>query len=364
VARRLAAVAKERRDAELAQQLLSTSAPLLGGQGEAIAELAVGAGKARVEARTVGLLLSLRSDETRRRGAAVAAGVAHGLGLPGSAARLVSRDDHGDASRIDEALASLSADGASIVIAGADAVEAAAAARFAEARQIPILLLQPPAEVAPGDGKAPRFSFVVGSDPAALEDALASALVAKGATPIALVTGAPDRPRKPRPEITSVQGCDAMTPRRAPTVAGLLLDAPLDCARDALAAFTTAPKPRVAAGFDAAPLPLPPGSLVASAGLFPIDAAAPPAALQTWMKARTGPPSFWSGLGHDAAVLAWAVVQTLPAKGTEDPAEVTARRYQAAMSLANAQAELWTTEAKGFGGGRVLPRAVTLRERR
>src|SRR6185369_14702730 len=116
VAQRLAAVARDRKDSELAQRLLTGSGTLLGEQGDAIAELAAGAGKARVEPRTVGLLLSLRNDKTRRRGAEIASGVTFGLGLPGSVARLVMRDDRGSADRIAEALASLSSDGASILI--------------------------------------------------------------------------------------------------------------------------------------------------------------------------------------------------------------------------------------------------------
>ena len=92
-AQRLAQVAKERHDAVLAQKLLGSSGALLGEHGDSIAALASGQGKARVEPRTVGLLLSLRSEETRRRGVDLAAGVAFGLGLPGLAAHLVSRDD-------------------------------------------------------------------------------------------------------------------------------------------------------------------------------------------------------------------------------------------------------------------------------
>ena len=113
VAQRLAFVARANKDAELAQHLLGTPGGLLGDQGDVVAQLAAGASRARVEARTVGLVLSLRNDRTRRRGADVAQGVAFGLGLPGSAARLVSRDDHGSPDRLEEALAALSADGAS-----------------------------------------------------------------------------------------------------------------------------------------------------------------------------------------------------------------------------------------------------------
>jgi hypothetical protein len=61
-------------------------------------------------------------------------------------------------------------------------------------------------------------------------------------------------------------------------------------------------------------------------------------------------------------VLAWAGVQVLPAQGTKDPQEVKARWAAAAASLAQVQANLWTTDARGFGGGRRLPRQIGVRE--
>lgn len=158
LARELARVAREKRDVSLAQRLMATSGPLLGDQGDAVAQLAAGSGKPRVEAPTVGLLISVRSDELRRRSVQVAAGVMHGLGLPGSSARIVSRDDAGALSAAEEAMTALSSDGAAIVIAGVDEEEATEAALFAEARRIPVVLLQPPTTPV----KASGFVFVLG----------------------------------------------------------------------------------------------------------------------------------------------------------------------------------------------------------
>src|SRR5262249_35846597 len=95
-AQRLAQIAQQKKDVPLAQRLLETSGHLLGDQGDPVAQLASGAANARVEPRTVGLVLSIRSEEARRRAVDIAAGVAFGLGLPGSTAKLVSRDDGGD----------------------------------------------------------------------------------------------------------------------------------------------------------------------------------------------------------------------------------------------------------------------------
>jgi hypothetical protein len=368
VAQQLATFAREKRDVELAQHLLHDSGPLLGDQGDAIARLATGVTKARVEARTVGLLLSLRTDETRRRGAEVTDGIAFGLGLPGPStgaardreARLVSRDDHGSVDRIDDALAALSADGAAIVIAGVDGEEAAVAARFAEQNRIPVLLLRPA-----GKGEMPlpgRFTFLLGEDPAAVEDALAAALIAKGATPVAIVSEDPRRHGAPLPpDVAAVRPCsEATSPWKPLGVGGIVLGAA--CAREAIAAAGSSSIRIVfGAALELGDTVLPTGSLIAEAGIFPIDPAHLSPAAAPWVKAHAGPPSWWAGLGHDAAVLARAGVQALPERGTEDPREVSERRLLAAQALAAAQADLWTTAARGFGGARVLPRSVVIR---
>ncbi len=365
VAERLAIVARERRDVALAKELLDRAGALLGSQGDAISELAAGAGTARVEPPTVGLLLSTRTSESRRRGVEMAAGVAHGLGLlrPGSDARLVSRDDGGEGS-IDEALSSLTAEGAAVLIAGSDRDQATAVARFARANAIPVLLVHPP-EPAALDG---AFVFVVGEEPARGIEVLAAALAERGAKPAALVGGeaAGGAPAAALAErgVALALPCDGtFDPRalRPPAIRGVILAGDAPCAEQALRA---APRTvTIALGFEAA-VPPPPGSLVATAGLFPFVAApsGAPAALGVWLATHPSPPSFWAALGRDAGVLAWAGVQRLPKTGTEDPAEVKARRLAATSAVSRATAELWTTTATGFGGKRVLPRGVAYRE--
>ncbi|MGK3969834.1 hypothetical protein WMF38_32365 [Sorangium sp. So ce118] len=427
IAERLAIVARERRDVALAKELLDRAGPLLGAQGDALSELWTGAGTARVEPPTVGLLLSTRTQQSRRRGVEVAAGVAHGLGLlrPGSDARLVSRDVGGEGS-VDEALSSLTAEGAAVLIAGSDREQATAVAKFARANAIPVLLVHPP-EPAALDG---AFVFVVGEEPARSIEVLAAALAERGAKPVALVGGdagaqqgadasaggapagaaggapagpaagvvgpgaaaaasgaaaSPGAAAPPPAEggVALALPCDgAFDPRalRPLGIRGLILSGDAPCAEQALRA---APRSvTIALSFEAAISP-PPGSLVATAGLFPFAAApasaqrlpggsapgAPPqdapgaaVALAAWLATHPTPPSFWAALGRDAGVLAWAGVQRLPKTGTEDPAEVKARRLAAASALSSATAELWTTSATGFGGKRVLPRAIGYRE--
>lgn len=363
VAQRLAGVARANKDAELAHKLLATSGNLLGEQSDPIAQLAAGANRARVEARTVGLLLSLRNEKTRRRGAEIAEGVAFGLGLPGSSAKLVSRDDHGAKERIEEALSALSADGASIVIAGSDEHEAEVAAAFAEAKQIPVILLRAPAAPAAApSGAKRRFSFVLGVDLVDLESSLVRALASRGTTPVAVLADEPVGPRAPRAEVSLVRGCsEASSSWAALGVAGVVLSAQPECARAAIIAAAPL-RMRFAAGFEADAAALPTGSVVATAGLYPIPLGKKPQALSGWLANHPTPPSFWVALGRDAAVLAWSGVQVLPARGTEDPQEVAARRAMAASALASAQADLWTSDARGFGGGRALPRTIGVRE--
>ncbi|WP_437325991.1 hypothetical protein [Sorangium sp. So ce381] len=400
VAERLAIVARERRDVALAKELIDRADAALGTQRDAIFELAAGADAARVEPPTVGLLLSTRTPASRRRGVEIAAGVAHGLGLlrPGSDARLVSRDDGGEGS-VDEALNSLTAEGAAVLIAGSDREQATEAAKFARTHAIPVLLVHPP-EPAALDG---AFVFVVGEEPARSIEVLAAALAERGAKPVALVGGDADVRKDAAPAPAGAAGaappgaagaaplaehgialalpCDGTFDARGlrpPAIRGMVLAGDARCAEQALRA---APRSvTIAVAFETAIAP-PPGSLVATAGLFPLLAAPsgaqpPPgagdpratpssgaaAALAAWLATHPSPPSFWAALGRDAGVLAWAGVQRLPKTGTEDPAEVKARRLAAASAMSTATAELWTTSADGFGGRRVLPRVIGHRE--
>lgn len=373
LARRLASIAVKTRDAKLAQDLIAKAGPLLGDQGEAVAELAAGITKARVEAPTVGLLLSLRTGAARRRGAEAAAGVMVGLGLPGSGARLASRDDGGTVEGIDTALQGLTSEGAAVLIAGLDDVDAEKAAAFAKTQGIAVILLNP----APSALEPHGFVFSVGSDPAMVRSRLLTALREKGASATALITEkSPQQEASrgeevasttipPPPGFASASHCgdpvDFNAWRRL-DIDAAVIDAGVECMQWAAGA-TLGRRLRLGFGFEGLGENLPAGSLVMGAGRYPIVASAMNLPwLKAWARYRVTPPSFWAGLGRDAAVLAWMGVQSLPIKGTEDPKEVAERRIAARTALERARAELWTSEASGFGGGRVLQRAITPRE--
>lgn len=145
-AERLAVLSQSRRDPELAKKLLDLAPTLLGDQGDAVARIAALHEAARLDARTVGLLLANIDEQpdTARRGAQVAAGLAVGLGLPGSEARLTFREARSD--NVPDQLRALLADGASILVAGITPAQAAEAADFAETQRVPLLLLCPLAD--------------------------------------------------------------------------------------------------------------------------------------------------------------------------------------------------------------------------
>lgn len=365
---RLADAALTNKDQALASRLLETSTALLGSNAEEIAALARGGtGEARVEAPTLGFVLPVRTPETRKRGADVARGIAFGLGLPGSDARLASRDDLGRIEGVEDALEGLVSDGAAIIIAGIDREEATIAATFAARELVPVVLLHPPAPSAP----ASPFIFVMGEEPERVRQLLVSALKTQGPTP--------RKPKATAPHVAPGQivwvgdkgSVDMGLPesfecqRLPPSWRGIMgVAAYGSCVADVLLA-TSGTSVQTAVGLDLDGVVLPKGTMATTAGVYPIDprnTASP--TLSLWLRQHADPPSMWAGLGRDAAVLAWSAVQVLPAKGTTDPAEVKARHRKAADTLAAAQGELWTTDARGFGGERKLPRQLGVRQTR
>ena len=265
----------------------------------------------------------------------------------------MSRDDGGAIDGVETAMGALSADGASVVIGGIDEIEAREMARFADAHRIPVVLLRP---VGGPESKSP-FVFVVGEDPAEVDRELAAALASRGAKPVSVVAEV-STTIAPWEDVTIRRCGDLGAPYKG--VGGVVLGAGEGCTREALAALPSL-QIRLAAGFDAQGTPLPATTLRATAGLIPV-AATPPRALQGWLDVRDSAPSWFAALGHDAAVLVFAGLQALPQRGTEDPREVTTYRMGAAAALAAAQADLWTSDAKGFAGQRSLPRTITVRE--
>lgn len=360
-AKRLSAIAIETRDGVLARLLVTKAGPILGDQADEVARVAAKTAAIHLETNTVGLLLSQRGEEQRRRSLDVAQGLALALGLPGSTARLVSRDDQGDPAKIDEALALLNADGAAVIVAGIDARESNAAFDYAERTGVPIVLLRPPDRILDPAGHV----FVVGDAPLASRTALVDAAIRGGKGRVALIVG--DRSESDAPPagtdggVVAVQPCGApLDFARAAGATALLVDAGPVCTREAADGSSLT----LALGLDA------PASLDARfrarAGRFPIGAGTGggDADLATFFERSSEPPSWWAGLGHDAGKLAWAAVSALPSKTATDSRAIAARKETLTGLVAAANEPLWTTTARGFAGGRALARDITVEERK
>ena len=105
--------------------------------------------------------------------------------------------------------------------------------------------------------------------------------------------------------------------------------------------------------------------LVASAGVVPraqVSDAERDGELERFVARRGGPPSWWTALGRDAAALARSAIAELPLDATSEAGEVARRRAAVKGGIAGARLRLWTTDAGGMAGGRVLGREVRVIE--
>ena len=358
VGRRLAAIAIQTGDVTLARLLVAMAGPLLGDQADDVARVAARGAAVRLDANTVGLLLSHRSDELTRRGLEVARGLAFAGGLPGGSAKLLTRDDRGDAAQIDEALALLSSDGAGIIVAGLDSREANAAFDYAVRTGAPMILLRPPDRVVDPAGHV----FVLGDNVLLAREKLVAAAIAAGHERIALLVG--DRGESEAPPPTSDGGVVAIQPCGAPLdfvhssgANALIIDGGPTCIREALHGAN--PRVPVGLGLDG-PTDVAVHDRV-SAGMFPVGTTSTDPELTALLAEGRGPPSWWTGLGHDAGKLAWAAVSKLAASRDADAQNLAARKDRVVELVAKEEATLWTTEARGFAGARLITRDVGVR---
>jgi hypothetical protein len=347
IAQKLTVLALQHSDGELARRLLDAAPAALrvSPDGERLAELASARVKAPVVAgRSVGLLLSLGGPLERRRAAAVAAGITRLLGSAraGAGGPGVDLLVRYDATDVDAALGSLAADGAALFVAGNDDETARAAAARAEVLKIPLLLLRP-TQRAPG---ANGFTFVLGTADGEVEQALIQALDTRGRRELARV-GPGGTPCDVEPDVPGRARFPLATWKKS-AVDALLLLGDVDCARDVATELKASREPlMLALGLDAslayATLGLP--TLVPTAGGYPANAPA---------------GGWYEALGHDAAALAARALEALPATVAARSEEVIALHEKARDALADAQAELWTSAARGFGGTRILPRELSV----
>jgi hypothetical protein len=349
VVARLTRLAIDRADQDLARRVLDVAPAALRGtpDGERLVKLSTSGTKApAIAGRAVGLLLDLGDATKRRRAAAVSAGMTRALGSAdgsagGKSVELIVRSS---ALRVEDELAELAGEGASLFVAGIDDESARSASAFAEARHIPLLLLRKPPVAVPKAG----FTFVLGVGDADIERSLGEALATRalGRTERIGPGGIPCEPE------ASVSG-----QKRFPlaelakgSVRGLVVTGDASCARD-LGAEVRSQKHSFLVGLALeasetyATLGVP--TVVISAGGYPANA----------------PPGGWyEALGHDAALLAARALEALPREGLVRGDSVEVLHEKARDALATAEAALWTSEARGFGRARVLPRKLGVLE--
>ncbi|HEX6276938.1 MAG TPA: hypothetical protein VFZ53_28050, partial [Polyangiaceae bacterium] len=342
---RLTRLALDRADQDLARRVLDVAPAALRAtpEGQRLVKLSTSGSKApSIVGRAVGLLLDLGDATRRRRGAAVSAGMTRALGSADATGveqnvELIVRSVSG---RIDDELAELASEGAGLFVAGTDDESARAASAFAESHGIPVLLLRKPPVAVPAAG----YTFVLGLGDAEVERTLGEALAARGirtverigpgGTPCDAEGSVSGEPRFPLGEL------------RKRSVGGLLVTGDAACARD-LALEVRARKMPFVLG-----LALESSEAVATVGV-------PSLAVATGGYPSKAPPGGWyEALGHDAALLAARALEALPRDGLVRGGSVEVLHEKARDALALAEAELWTSEFRGFGQARVLPRKL------
>jgi hypothetical protein len=348
----------------LARRLLDTGMPLFrrGARGQDLARIAAaGSVLPRIAGRAVGLVLSVGSAAQRRRSAQVATGVSRALGLPTSASspdavQLLTSDDDGSEHGVARALAELAGEGAVILIAGVDEPTAAAAAKYAANTGIPVLTLASTASTADA-------AFMLGETREREHEALE-----RGARELSLEPRVVVGPGGVSCDITAPAAGLPRFPVQAwkkERVAGVLLTGNSLCARD-VARETQESGRRVTLGLSLeagevyGELDAAQPRFALAAGTFPHREGISAPAAQVELVAQSGhAPSWYTALGHDAAALARAVLASFPLDRVDDARAVAALHQRAREKLADAEAPLWSTERRGFGGARALPRVLS-----
>jgi len=359
---RLVALAVKERDAVLARRLLDSAPAALrtSDSGAKLAGIASGGQSAPlILGRSLGVVLSLGNSELRRRSASLAAGLARGLGLPDALAKpggvhLLSQEDGGTPEGTVEALRELSAEGATILVAGVDPASAEVAANFSEQNGIPVLLVESPGSSFGRLGEA----FVLGESASDEQTAMDAELSQRKWQRIARVGRAGEPCDIPADSATATR-FSVQEWRRARISAVVVLGSGA-CAREVTGELRQiAFSPPLALGLEAAEFVFsseaPRQSFALGSGVFPSPKRP---------DARENPASpaldWYEALGHDAALLTRAALDGFPDGRVDDIRAVRELHARAERALGTARASLWTSDARGFSEAHVLPRTLTI----
>jgi hypothetical protein len=359
---RLVSIAVREKDASLARDLLDTAPAQLRASesGAALVDIAGGGQSVPlISGRSLGVALSLGNSDTRRRSASLTAGLARGLGSPGTmnvpgAVHLISQEDGGTSAGTVEALRELAAEGAALLVAGVDGASADAAALFAEENAIAVILMQPP-ETVTGPF---RHVFVLGESSSDEQAAIDAELSRRGLLRIARVGHLGEACDVPT--LSAGSSRFSVQQWRQDRISALLILGPAACASDVVRELRAAAfVPELALGLEAAAFvyasDAPPGRFSLGAGSFParvrLDSADNPAL----------PALDWyEALGHDTAQLAKEALQGFPDRREDDGRVVRELHARAERALDTARATLWTSDERGFSESRVLRRTLTV----
>jgi hypothetical protein len=101
------------------------------------------------------------------------------------------------------------------------------------------------------------------------------------------------------------------------------------------------------------------GHVVAlGAASYPLSGSSPE--LDRWLERNGRTPSWYEALGHDAATLAAAVLEALPAVALTERSQVSAHYDAVRKKLRLEQVPLWTASTATFDTSLTLQRAFTL----
>jgi hypothetical protein len=254
---------------------------------------------------------------------------------------------------VSDALARLTGDGASLLVAGLDAESARAAADFAAASGAPVLLLHEPA----GQEALPPSAFVLGAHEVEANDVLFAALEQRFRGVVRVGTGGLSCPSSDDEVDTLL--ARASTGGRRPR---LLFDGDPSCARGVIMHFTDGDRP-LALGFGLDALgvawdtPAADEVWAVGAGRLPRLEGARDALATHWFTNKGRPPTWYEGLGHDAARIAELALGPAPTDPVREAARVRAIYGEVAQRLVSERwPELWTSESDRFDAKHRLPR--------
>lgn len=358
----LVTIAVHEKDVALARSLLDRAPSTLRSSeaGAALAGIAGGGSSLPlISGRSLGLVLSLGSAELRRRSANLSAGLSRGLRrddskTPSEAVHLLAQDDRGTALGTSEALSDLAAQGAALLVAGVDGPSADAAAKFAEEHAMAVLLVQPPTNT-----QAPRrHVFVLGESELSEQALLQAELSRRGLLRVERI----GRTGEPCDTLGSGSGGGRFPVQdwRRESVSALLVFGPAKCAEDVASELRRgAFAPVLALGLEAAEYvrraEAPPSAFALGAGRFP-------SALPEDSERNPALPAidWYEALGHDAAQLARAALADFPDTRVDDARIVRELHARAERAVGSAEADLWTSDVRGFSSEHALSRTLAL----